>query len=374
MDRHAAVGPALYRLGAGRLWYTWQYLDEIRKFIKAPMLVKGIVTAEDARMCVEHGVNGIIVSNHGGRSMDYGPATLEALPEIVAAVNGRIPIMVDSGFRRGSDVLKALALGANAVMFGRATRWALGAFGPVGRSEAVQRHDLPRAGQSDRGRGRRPRGFDRQVHHPHELAVRSAKVRNKKGCRERRPLLLDFVASVAVGTRRAGFVAVDAGCHRDVLHLLHRVHLRHIAVASVAGDLGVGDVLLVAEIHEAGQAVDPPPGNGFALVVEFLQLLDVRAVGFDVGVAAHARRGWRQRGVVIGFHRLMAHHALQALRQMRLVAVGERLLGRRRRLVLTGAWGRRAAAAAAVGHAGEIDDCAQTTKAAAISFEVRIVK
>src|SRR5947207_10190588 len=126
------TGPARYRLGAGRLWYTWQYLDDIRTMIKGPMLVKGIMTAEDATMCVEHGMNGIIVSNHGGRSMDYGPATMEALPEIVAAVNGRIPIIVDSGFRRGTDVLKALALGANAVMFGRATRWALGAFGPVG--------------------------------------------------------------------------------------------------------------------------------------------------------------------------------------------------------------------------------------------------
>ena len=128
----AQTGPALYRLNAGRLWYTWQYLDDIRKFIKGPMLVKGIMTAEDAKMCVERGVSGIIVSNHGGRSMDYGPATLEALPEIVAAVNGRIPIIVDSGFRRGSDVLKALGVGANAVMFGRATRWALGAFGPTG--------------------------------------------------------------------------------------------------------------------------------------------------------------------------------------------------------------------------------------------------
>jgi len=126
------TGPALYRVGAGRLWYTWQYLDDIRKFIKTPVLLKGILTAEDAKLAVEHGVNGIIVSNHGGRSMDYGPATLEALPEIVAAVNGRIPIIVDSGFRRGTDVLKALALGANAVMFGRATRWALGAFGPTG--------------------------------------------------------------------------------------------------------------------------------------------------------------------------------------------------------------------------------------------------
>ncbi len=64
--------------------------------------------------------------------MDYGPSTLEVLPEIVAAVNGRIPVIIDSGFRRGSDVVKALALGANAVMLGRATRWALGAFGPLG--------------------------------------------------------------------------------------------------------------------------------------------------------------------------------------------------------------------------------------------------
>ncbi len=126
-------GPGLYRIAApGRLWYTWQYLDEIRKFIKTPMLLKGIMTSEDAKLAVEHGIQGIIVSNHGGRSMDYGPSTLEVLPEIVAAVNGRIPVIVDSGFRRGSDVLKALALGADAVMLGRATRWALGAFGPLG--------------------------------------------------------------------------------------------------------------------------------------------------------------------------------------------------------------------------------------------------
>jgi isopentenyl diphosphate isomerase/L-lactate dehydrogenase-like FMN-dependent dehydrogenase len=125
-------GPQLYRIGAGRLWYTWQYLDDIRKFIKVPLLVKGIVTAEDAKLCVERGIDGIIVSNHGGRSMDYGPSTLEVLPEIVAAVGGRIPVMVDSGFRRGSDILKALALGADAVWLGRAPRWALGAFGPAG--------------------------------------------------------------------------------------------------------------------------------------------------------------------------------------------------------------------------------------------------
>jgi isopentenyl diphosphate isomerase/L-lactate dehydrogenase-like FMN-dependent dehydrogenase len=125
-------GAQLYRIGAGRLWYSWQYLDDIRKFIKVPMVIKGIVTHEDAKLCVERGFDAIVVSNHGGRSMDYGPSTLEALPEIIAAVNGKIPVMVDSGFRRGSDVLKALALGADAVWLGRSARWALGAFGPTG--------------------------------------------------------------------------------------------------------------------------------------------------------------------------------------------------------------------------------------------------
>jgi 4-hydroxymandelate oxidase len=131
-------GPALYRLGVGRLWYTWQYLDEVRQMIKVPLIVKGILTAEDAALCLEHGVDAIVVSNHGGRSMDYGPSTLEVLPEIVAAVKGRIPVITDSGYRRGSDILKALALGANAVLLGRATRWALGAFGPAGAQRLLE--------------------------------------------------------------------------------------------------------------------------------------------------------------------------------------------------------------------------------------------
>jgi 4-hydroxymandelate oxidase len=121
-----------YRMPDGRLWYTWPYLDDIRKFITVPMLIKGIVTAEDAALCVDRGMNGIIVSNHGGRSLDYGPSTLEVLPEIVEAVRGRVPILVDSGFRRGADILKAIALGANAVCLGRTTRWALGAYGAPG--------------------------------------------------------------------------------------------------------------------------------------------------------------------------------------------------------------------------------------------------
>ena len=135
----ATSGPALYRLGApGRLWYNWNYVNELRKIIKVPVLIKGIVTAEDAAECVRQGVDGIIVSNHGGRSMDYGPSTLEVIPEIVAAVNGRIPVIVDSGFRRGSDVFKALALGASAVELGRAARWGLGAFGPAGAQRVLE--------------------------------------------------------------------------------------------------------------------------------------------------------------------------------------------------------------------------------------------
>ena len=121
-----------YRVSNRRNWYSWQYIDEVRKVIKVPVVVKGIVTAEDAEICVKQGVDGIIVSNHGGRSMDYGPSTLEVLPEIVAVVNKKIPVMIDSGFRRGSDIFKALALGANAVALGRATRWGLGAYGAQG--------------------------------------------------------------------------------------------------------------------------------------------------------------------------------------------------------------------------------------------------
>jgi (S)-2-hydroxy-acid oxidase len=127
----AARGPALYRVDPRRLWYNWKYLDDIRPFIKGPMLVKGVITAEAAKTCAR-GYDGIIVSNHGGRTMDYVPSTLEVLPEIVDAVGGKIPVLVDSGFRRGSDLVKAIALGANAVCLGRAPRWALGAFGPRG--------------------------------------------------------------------------------------------------------------------------------------------------------------------------------------------------------------------------------------------------
>jgi isopentenyl diphosphate isomerase/L-lactate dehydrogenase-like FMN-dependent dehydrogenase len=127
-----------YRVQNRRLWYNWDYVNEMRQVIKVPVVIKGIVTADDAAECARQGVDAIIVSNHGGRSMDYGPSTLEVLPEIVAAVNGKIPVIVDSGFRRGTDVFKALALGASAVELGRAARWGLGAFGAAGTQRLLE--------------------------------------------------------------------------------------------------------------------------------------------------------------------------------------------------------------------------------------------
>jgi isopentenyl diphosphate isomerase/L-lactate dehydrogenase-like FMN-dependent dehydrogenase len=134
----ASTGSARYRISGGRLWYTWQYIDDVRKMVKGPLVIKGILDPDDARLAIEHGADAIIVSNHGGRSMDYGPSTLEVLPEIVAAVNGRIPVLFDSGVRRGADIFKALALGANGVMLGRTTRWGLAAFGTAGAQRLIE--------------------------------------------------------------------------------------------------------------------------------------------------------------------------------------------------------------------------------------------
>jgi isopentenyl diphosphate isomerase/L-lactate dehydrogenase-like FMN-dependent dehydrogenase len=121
-----------YRVDDSRLWYEWTFFEQIRPFVKVPILAKGILTAEDAVLCIEHGVDGVYVSNHGGRALDYSPATLEVLPEIADAVRGRVPVLFDSGIRRGTDILKALALGASAVCVGRVPLWGLGSFGPPG--------------------------------------------------------------------------------------------------------------------------------------------------------------------------------------------------------------------------------------------------
>jgi 4-hydroxymandelate oxidase len=116
----------------------WDYVDKIRQTWKGKFIIKGIDTREDAVLAVQHGIDGILVSNHGGRATETLRATLQALPEVVAAVNGRIPIFVDGGFRRGTDVFKGLALGAKAVGIGRPFLWGLGAFGQDGVDRVIE--------------------------------------------------------------------------------------------------------------------------------------------------------------------------------------------------------------------------------------------
>jgi len=111
---------------------TWDSLAWLRSLTSLAIVLKGILTAEDAHLAVEHGMDGIIVSNHGGRQLDGVPPTLEVLTEIVEAVNGRCEVYIDSGFRRGTDVLKALALGARAVLVGRPVIWGLAVGGTDG--------------------------------------------------------------------------------------------------------------------------------------------------------------------------------------------------------------------------------------------------
>jgi 4-hydroxymandelate oxidase len=111
---------------------TWDGIDWIRGFAKVPILLKGILAPEDAALAVEHGVSGIIVSNHGARNLDTTPATIEALPFVLEAVAGRLPVLLDGGVRRGTDVVKALALGARAVLVGRPYLWGLAVGGAAG--------------------------------------------------------------------------------------------------------------------------------------------------------------------------------------------------------------------------------------------------
>jgi 4-hydroxymandelate oxidase len=111
---------------------TWDFFKRLRDITKMKIVIKGILAYEDAVLAADNGIDAIIVSNHGARSEDSGRSTIDALPEIVEAVKGRMPIMVDSGFRRGSDVIKALCMGATAVGVGRPYIWGLGAFGQAG--------------------------------------------------------------------------------------------------------------------------------------------------------------------------------------------------------------------------------------------------
>lgn len=124
--------------GIGATGLTWDFFKRLRDVTKLKILAKGITTAEDAALCVSHGLDGMVVSNHGGRAEDSGLSTIASLPEIVAVVKGRIPILIDSGFRRGADVVKALALGATAVGIGRPVVWGLGAFGEEGVARALE--------------------------------------------------------------------------------------------------------------------------------------------------------------------------------------------------------------------------------------------
>jgi len=130
---YADVGAAL-----AQSMVSWDDFQWIREAWRGPIVVKGVHTADDARRAIDHGAAAIVVSNHGGRQLDGVAPTLRVLPEVVAAVDGRIEILLDGGIRRGSDVVKALCLGARAVLIGRAYAWGLGAAGAAGVARAIE--------------------------------------------------------------------------------------------------------------------------------------------------------------------------------------------------------------------------------------------
>jgi 4-hydroxymandelate oxidase len=111
---------------------TWDFIKLMRDTTRMKLIVKGILTEEDAALCLKYGVDGIHVSNHGGRSEDNGRGAIECLPEVAQVAKGKVPILFDSGVRRGTDIIKALAMGASAVCIGRPYLWGLGAFGQPG--------------------------------------------------------------------------------------------------------------------------------------------------------------------------------------------------------------------------------------------------
>jgi len=116
---------------------SWDDVDRLRDIFPGKLLIKGIMRADDAEEAIEHGVDGIVVSNHGGRNMDSAPAPIQVLPEIVKAVDGRMTVIVDSGVRRGSDIVKCIALGADMVLAGRATLYGTAAGGEAGAAKAI---------------------------------------------------------------------------------------------------------------------------------------------------------------------------------------------------------------------------------------------
>lgn len=135
-DRDAAVRVALAE--GNNTCFTWKELDFLRQQTKLPLLLKGVLHPDDAILALEHGVDGLIVSNHGGRQLDGAMATLDALPAIAEKVGGQIPVLMDSGIRRGADVVKALALGARAVLLGRPYAYALAVAGEAGITQVIE--------------------------------------------------------------------------------------------------------------------------------------------------------------------------------------------------------------------------------------------
>lgn len=135
--------PYLFDLNTGRrelmtserVTFTWREVEWLRSITPLPVFLKGIMTGEDGRRAVEAGAAGVMVSNHGGRNLDTLPATIDALPEVAEEVEGRVPVLVDGGIRRGTDIIKAIALGADAVMIGRPYLYGLG----IGGAEGVRR-------------------------------------------------------------------------------------------------------------------------------------------------------------------------------------------------------------------------------------------
>jgi isopentenyl diphosphate isomerase/L-lactate dehydrogenase-like FMN-dependent dehydrogenase len=117
---------------------TWDDVEWLRSVLKVPLGIKGILTGDDARRAVEAGVQIVWISNHGGRQLDHTQATINVLPEIVEAVDGRAEIIIDGGFSRGTDIIKALALGANVVAMGRTMLWGLAVGGAAGVDRTIQ--------------------------------------------------------------------------------------------------------------------------------------------------------------------------------------------------------------------------------------------
>lgn len=134
---HARLGESLVFAGFGDTVAQWRDIAWLKSLTRLPVLLKGITAPEDAIRAVEEGVDGLIVSNHGGRVLDTMPASIDALPAVSEAIAGRVPLLLDGGIRRGTDVLKALALGASAVLLGRPYMYALAVAGPVGVAHAL---------------------------------------------------------------------------------------------------------------------------------------------------------------------------------------------------------------------------------------------